>query len=99
MKNLLRWGMLLYPARWRARYGEEFLALVEDLRPQGGDVWDVVKGAFRMRMTNLGFVKIVAVFALGGRALPQGVVQAGGNRRRLAVADRLARGVVPAARK
>jgi rhamnose transport system permease protein len=42
---------------------------------------------------------VVAIFALGRRTLPQGVVQTVGNRRRLAATDRFAVGVVPTARK
>ena len=72
MKRLLRWGVLLYPARWRARYGDELLALVEDLQPRGGDIWDVLKGAVAMRLTTVTFLRITAAFALAG-ALAAGV--------------------------
>src|SRR4051794_13311515 len=48
-----RLGSLLvhaYPARWRARYGEEFLALLEE-RPMGPfDVADVLLGAIDAHM-------------------------------------------------
>lgn len=50
-----RFLVRLYPAAWRERYGEEFLALLED-RPVGPfDVADVVLGAIDAR------------FRLGGR--------------------------------
>ena len=34
MRRLVEWGVRLYPAHWRARYGDEFLALIEDARPR-----------------------------------------------------------------
>ena len=46
----------LYPARWRARYGEEFRAILEE-RPLGPfDVVDIVLGALdaRLRMRGAG---------------------------------------------
>lgn len=45
-----RFLVRLYPASWRARYGEEFLALLEE-RPVGPfDVADVVLGALDARL-------------------------------------------------
>jgi hypothetical protein len=35
----------LYPASWRERYGEEFLALLEERPPRPTDVVDIVRGA------------------------------------------------------
>ena len=62
----------LYPAPWRHRYGEEFLALLEDHPPRGVQLIDVVwaaidahlfpqapEGRFRM------FTRIAGVAALG----------------------------------
>jgi hypothetical protein len=66
MRRLIEWGVRLYPAQWRARYGDEFLALVEDARPRWRDVWDVLRGALAMRLTNASFMKIVAAFAVVG---------------------------------
>jgi len=31
MKTLVRWAVRLYPAAWRARYGVEMEALLEEL--------------------------------------------------------------------
>jgi hypothetical protein len=40
----------LYPSRWRARYEDEFLALLEDLGPSRGLVLDVAIAAVRARL-------------------------------------------------
>ena len=46
MSRLLR----LYPADWRERYGEEFLALLEARPPTLGDRFDIVRGALDARI-------------------------------------------------
>ena len=62
----------LYPARWRRRYGEEFLALLEDRPPAALQVIDIVWGAIdahlfpqapegRLRM----FTRLAGVAGLG----------------------------------
>src|ERR1017187_3405692 len=66
MKRLVRWAVRLYPAAWRARYGVEMEALLEDVGPGGGDLWDIVRGALFMQMTSLNFWKILAGCALAG---------------------------------
>ena len=66
MKTLVRWAARLYPAAWRARYGVEMEALLEDVGPRGGDLWDTVRGALNMQMTNLSFWKILAGCTLAG---------------------------------
>lgn len=66
MKTLVQWAVRLYPAAWRARYGMEMEALLEDAGAGGGDVWDIVRGALFMRMTSLSFWKILAGCALAG---------------------------------
>src|ERR1022692_1771111 len=66
MKTLVRWAARLYPAAWRARYGDEMDALLEDVGPGSGDLWDIVRGALCMQMTNLSFWKIMAGCTLGG---------------------------------
>ena len=40
----------LYPARWRARYGDEFEALLEDSPASVASVFDLLKGATKMRI-------------------------------------------------
>jgi uncharacterized protein involved in exopolysaccharide biosynthesis len=66
MRSLVRWAARLYPAAWRARYGVEMEALLEDVGPGGGDLWDIVRGALFMQMTSLSFWKILAGCTLAG---------------------------------
>ena len=46
MSRLLR----LYPAAWRARYGEEYTALLEELPADGRVALDVLGLAVRLRL-------------------------------------------------
>jgi uncharacterized protein involved in exopolysaccharide biosynthesis len=73
MKTLAQWAARLYPQAWRARYAEEFEALLEDAGPGAGDLWDIARGALFMQMTSISFWKIVAGCAVGG-ALAAGIV-------------------------
>ena len=41
----MRWLLRLYPKRWRARYGDEFAAILETQRPSIGLFVDVLAGA------------------------------------------------------
>jgi LPS O-antigen subunit length determinant protein (WzzB/FepE family) len=66
VKNLVRWAARLYPAAWRERYGAEMEALLEDVGPGAGDLWDVARGAICMQMTSLSFWKILAGCAIAG---------------------------------
>jgi LPS O-antigen subunit length determinant protein (WzzB/FepE family) len=66
MRQLIRWTARLYPAHWRERYGEELDALVEDIRPGWGDLFNVMLGALRMQMTTWNSLKLVAAAALAG---------------------------------
>jgi uncharacterized protein involved in exopolysaccharide biosynthesis len=75
MKTLARWVARLYPEAWRARYAEELEALVEDVGPGAGDLWDIARGALFMQMTSISFWKIVAGCAVAG-ALAAGIVSA-----------------------
>jgi hypothetical protein len=45
MKNYQRWLLYLYPQAWRARYEEEFLALLEACPFSLWTIWDVCLGA------------------------------------------------------
>lgn len=75
MRVLARWAARFYPKAWRARYAEEFEALLEDVGLGAGDLWDIARGALFMRMTSITFWKIVAGCALAG-ALAAGIVAA-----------------------
>ncbi len=48
---------LLYPPKWRARYGRKFSALLERLEPRTGDLLNLFTGAIRMHMTEWGYLK------------------------------------------
>lgn len=65
---------LLYPPKWRARYGRKFSALLERLEPRTGDLLNLFTGAIRMHMTEWGYLKFAAVFSalglLGGLLAP-----------------------------
>jgi hypothetical protein len=69
MKSILRILARLYPAGWRARYGAEFDALLEDVTPSTRQALDVFLGAMSMQLTTWNFGKIVAVSAVAGLAL------------------------------
>jgi hypothetical protein len=45
MKRLVRWIARLYPREWRARYGQEFDALLEDMNLTWRDVFGVALSA------------------------------------------------------
>ena len=64
MKPLRRLLLRLYPRWWRARYGDEFDALLEESRSGWRSTLDVIKGAFVMRMR--GFVTLPLAVALVG---------------------------------
>jgi uncharacterized protein involved in exopolysaccharide biosynthesis len=66
MRSLARWAARLYPAAWRARYGVEMEALLEDAGPGWRDLWDIVRGALFMQMTSLSFWKILTGCTLAG---------------------------------
>ena len=66
MKDLVRWAGGLYPSAWRKRYGAEFDSLLEEAVPANGDLWDVLRGAFIMRIVKPSFpAVIVACTVLG----------------------------------
>jgi hypothetical protein len=48
MKRWVALAARLYPAAWRARYGQEFEALLEDLEPGWRELADVAGGAVIM---------------------------------------------------
>jgi hypothetical protein len=51
MRALIRSAARLYPKAWRDRYGAEFDALLEDMSPSFGDVWDVLRNVVRARVS------------------------------------------------
>jgi hypothetical protein len=69
MKRWMRWATRLYPAAWRARYGDEFAALLEDLSPRLRDLLDIVKEALKLDWVAWSFPKTVAAVGLVGMLL------------------------------
>ncbi len=69
MKRLARWFIRLYPHWWRARYDQEFNALLEDATVTLLDVFGVVRSALEMRMKPTIAPKIVD---LTSRDIPHG---------------------------
>lgn len=67
MKPLLRAAARLYPRAWRARYGEEFDALIDDMTPRWRDVLNIVCGALIMQISRLAAPPVA--FAIGGAML------------------------------
>ncbi|HUP04767.1 MAG TPA: hypothetical protein VMU19_12305 [Bryobacteraceae bacterium] len=62
----MRLAIRLYPAAWRARYGDEFRALLEDMKPARGDVWNVAKGALHMRILTWSSWRLISTLGLAG---------------------------------
>jgi hypothetical protein len=59
MRRVLKLLARLYPADWRARYGAEYEALLEEREPRWRDVFDVMWAAMKMHMTTWRFVRVV----------------------------------------
>jgi len=52
MKSLVRLAVRLYPPSWRARYGVEFQALLDDCPPNLRTLVNVTSGAVKMQIRN-----------------------------------------------
>jgi uncharacterized protein involved in exopolysaccharide biosynthesis len=63
MKWLLRFAVRLYPRAWRDRYGEEFVALINDLSPRWRHVINIVVGALIMQISRLALVPVALAMA------------------------------------
>lgn len=59
MRSLLRAAARLYPTRWRARYSDEFEALLDQLEPSWRAALDVVCGAMTMQIHRPGVLIIL----------------------------------------
>lgn len=69
MKRLARELVRLYPRHWRARYGQEFDALLEDVNLTWRDVIGVALSALEMRMKSTHVPRIVDLIS---RDIPHG---------------------------
>ena len=63
---MIDWAARLYPRSWRDRYGDEFEALLEEIRPRWTDVLDILKGGISMRILRWNSLRIATLFALAG---------------------------------
>jgi hypothetical protein len=69
MKRLIRLAVKMYPQAWRARYGEEFEALLDDTGVNAAVAFNILSGAVRMqvqrwlKIASLALGAIAALFA------------------------------------
>jgi len=54
MRRLINWAIRLYPSAWRARYGAEFHALIDQLDLRWPDLASVALGGLMMRLKSPG---------------------------------------------
>jgi hypothetical protein len=73
MKSAARFLIQLYPANWRARYGEEFRALLEDSAPSFSAIFDLMKGAITMHLSVPAFPKLALLLSVAGLLAGWGV--------------------------
>jgi uncharacterized protein involved in exopolysaccharide biosynthesis len=66
MRTLIRCAALLYPASWRARYGDELETLLEDVGPGWAEFFDICGGAIKMQLMRGNSIRFVAACALAG---------------------------------
>jgi uncharacterized protein involved in exopolysaccharide biosynthesis len=73
MSRMIHFLARLYPRSWRQRYGAEYAALLEDVRPDGRTAVDVIAGALAMHIRNWKSWGILAGSALCGAAVIVGL--------------------------
>ena len=73
MKRFARWMIRLYPASWRARYGDEIDALLSDTGADARIVGDLARGGMRMQLKAWPFPFLALVLGLAGLLLGTGV--------------------------
>jgi uncharacterized protein (TIGR03435 family) len=66
MRRVLQLLARLYPAEWRARYGAEYAALLEERDAVWRDVVDVAWAAVKLWATSWSFVRVVLPCVLAG---------------------------------
>lgn len=69
MRRAIRFLARLYPAPWRAKYGDEFDTLIDDATPTAHAAFDVLKGAVKMQMTSGNFASTLVTGAVAGALL------------------------------
>jgi capsular polysaccharide biosynthesis protein len=76
MIRLIHFFARLYPRSWRQRYGAEFDALLEEVRPDGRALANVLTGALAMHIRVWKSWKIFALAVLVGAAVIAGLFAA-----------------------
>jgi len=71
MRRMARWMIRLYPASWRARYGEEIEALLSDTGADARVIGDLARGGMRMQLKAWPFPLLA--LALGAAGLLTGL--------------------------
>ena len=66
MRPLLRCAAALYPSAWRARYGAELDALIEDAGGGWREFVDICKGAIKMQIVSAGVWRFAGACGLAG---------------------------------
>ncbi len=73
MKRVALFLIRLYPADWRARYGEEFETLLEDSPAGFSSLFDLLKGAIKMQLSAPSFPKLALLLSLAGLVVGFGI--------------------------
>lgn len=63
MRRLIPVLASMYPRPWRERYGEEFLALLEDIHPSPTTAFNIFTGAIGMQLRNWSYGWMLAISA------------------------------------
>lgn len=69
MNRIAKWMLRMYPAAWRARYGDEVDALLADTGADAKTIADLLTGGIRMRFSTGAFLKLAAVLGVAGMLL------------------------------
>jgi capsular polysaccharide biosynthesis protein len=73
MNRMARWMIRLYPASWRARYGDEMETLLSDTGADARIVGDLARGGMRMQLKAWPFPLLALVLGVAGLLLGAGI--------------------------
>jgi LPS O-antigen subunit length determinant protein (WzzB/FepE family) len=73
MNRVAKWIMRLYPATWRARYGDELDALLSDTGADARVMTDLLKGGIRMQIKAWSFPALAVTLGIAGALLGTGI--------------------------
>ncbi|HVY93079.1 MAG TPA: hypothetical protein VHA14_10035 [Bryobacteraceae bacterium] len=73
MRRIAQWMIRLYPASWRARYGEELDALLSDTGADARIVGDLARGGMRMQMKAWPFALLAVMLGVAGLLAGAGI--------------------------